>query len=120
MMCLLKKWYKINVCSGMSNNECVATDIKLKGKHNAPTNEKPVEGCGAWVGDLIIFVGPEVGHLTDVVLPGDGKFESFFARRGDIWLPTWAKKTATEHLFPTSTLHACAVRFERSGSHGGQ
>ena len=67
-MCLLKKWYKINVCSGMSNNECVATDIKLKGKHNAPTNEKPVEGCGAWVGDLIIFVGPGLGHVNDLVL----------------------------------------------------
>ena len=45
-------------------------------------------GGRVWGGDLIVFVGPEVGHLTDVVLPGDGKFESFFARRGDIWLPT--------------------------------
>ena len=59
-----------------------------------------------------VFVGPGVGHLTDLVLPGEGIFESFFARRGDI-SPTWAKKTATEHLFPTSTLHACAVRFEK-------
>ena len=24
------------------------------------------------------------GHLTDFVLPGDGIFESFFTRRGDI------------------------------------
>ena len=30
------------------------------------------------------FVGPGVGHLTDLVLPGKGIFESFFARRGDI------------------------------------
>ena len=37
--------------------------------------------CG---GDLIVFVGPGVGHLTDLVLPGEGIFESFFARRGDI------------------------------------
>ena len=35
-------------------------------------------------GDLIVFVVPGVGHLTDVVLPGEGIFESFFARRGDI------------------------------------
>ena len=39
---------------------------------------------GAWGGDLIVVVGPGVGHLTDLVLPGEGIFESFFARRGDI------------------------------------
>ena len=27
---------------------------------------------------------PGVGHLTDLVLAGEGIFESFFARRGDI------------------------------------
>ena len=32
-------------------------------------------------GDLIFFFGPVVGHLTDLVLPGKGIFESFFARR---------------------------------------
>ena len=42
------------------------------------------EGGRAWGGDLIVFVGPGVGHLTDLVLPGEGVFESFFARRGDI------------------------------------
>ena len=41
-------------------------------------------GGGAWGRDLIVFVGPGVGHLTDLVLPGEGIFESFFARRGDI------------------------------------
>ena len=57
---------------------------------NAPINVKPaagVEGAGegrAWGGDLIVFVGPGVGHLTDLVVPGEGIFESFFARRGDI------------------------------------
>ena len=35
-------------------------------------------------GDLIVFAGPGIGHLTDLVLPGKGIFESFFARRGDI------------------------------------
>ena len=42
------------------------------------------EGGRAWGGDLIVFVGPRVGHLTDLVLPGEGIFESFFAQRGDI------------------------------------
>ena len=54
---------------------------------DAPINVKPVGGGGggrAWGGDLIVFVGPGVGHLTDLVLPGEGIFESFFARRGDI------------------------------------
>ena len=42
------------------------------------------EGGRAWGGDLIVFVGPGAGHLTDLVLPGEGIFESFFARSGDI------------------------------------
>ena len=41
-------------------------------------------GGRAWGEDLIVFVGPGVGHLTDLVLPGEGIFQSFFARRGDI------------------------------------
>ena len=65
----------------------------------------------AWGGDLIVFVGPGVRYLTDLVVPGEGIFESFFSWHGDIWLPTWTKKT--EHMFPASTLHACAVRFEK-------
>ena len=32
-----------------------------------------------WGGGLIVFIGPGVGHLTDLVLPGEGVFESFFA-----------------------------------------
>ena len=53
---------------------------------NAPINVMPAGGGGgrAWGGDLIVFVVPGVGHLTDLVLPGEGIFESFFARRGDI------------------------------------
>ena len=39
-------------------------------------------GGRAWGGELIVFVGPGVGHLTNLVLPGEGIFESFFARRG--------------------------------------
>ena len=53
----------------------------------APINVKPAGGGGggrAWGGDLSVFVVPGVGHLTDLLLPGEGIFESFFARRGDI------------------------------------
>ena len=50
----------------------------------APINVKPAGEGRAWGGDLIVFVGPGVGHLTDLVLPGEGTFESFFARGGDI------------------------------------
>ena len=60
----------------------------------APINVMPARGGGrARGGDLIVFVGPGVGHLTDLALPGEGIFESFFTRRGDIWLPTRTKKT---------------------------
>ena len=51
---------------------------------NAPINVKPGGGSRAWGGDFIVFVVPGVGYLTDLVLPGEGIFESFFARRGDI------------------------------------
>ena len=52
---------------------------------NAPINVKPVGGGGrAWGGDYIVFVDPGVGHLTDLVLPGEGIFESLVTRRGDI------------------------------------
>ena len=51
----------------------------------APIKVMPAGGGGrARGGDLIVFVVPGVGHLTDLVLPGEGIFESFFARRGDI------------------------------------
>ena len=66
-----------------------------------------VWGGSAWGGNLIVFVGPGVGHLTDLVLPGEGIFESFFAQRGDIWLPTRTKKTETEHY--VSCFHASCM-----------
>ena len=51
--------------------------------HYAPINVKPAGGQGmGWGFDCLCW--PEVGHLTDLVLPGEGIFESFFARRGDI------------------------------------
>ena len=58
---------------------------KCKYYTNAHINVMPAGAGGrAWGGDLIVFVVPGVGHLTDLVLPGEGIFESFFARRGDI------------------------------------
>ena len=47
---------------------------------DAPINVKPAGGGGGgggergrvWGGDFIVFVGPGVGHLTDLVLPGGG------------------------------------------------
>ena len=41
-------------------------------------------GGRTWGGDLIVFVGPGVEHLTDLVLPGKGISEFFLARLGDI------------------------------------
>ena len=78
------------------------------------------EGGGrAWGGDLIVFVGTGVGRLTDLVLPREGIFESFFARRGDIWLPTRTKKTETEHMFPTSKLMEIMEANENKRKLGG-
>ena len=42
------------------------------------------KGGRAWGGDLIVFVGPGVEHMTDLVLPGEEIFESVLARGGDI------------------------------------
>ena len=52
----------------------------------APINLKPAGRGGgrAWGGDLIVIVVPGVGFLTDLAFPGEGIFESVFARRGDI------------------------------------
>ena len=84
---------------------------------NAPINVKPAEEGGggggegrACGGGLIVFVGPGVGHLLDLVLQGEGIFQSFLARCGDIRLLTRTKETVTEHMSPASTLHACALR----------
>ena len=43
-------------------------------------------GGSAWGGDLTVFVGPGVWHLTDLVVAGvgGGMFGSFFAQREDI------------------------------------
>ena len=57
---------------------------------------------------MIVFVGPGVGHLTDLVLPGEGIFESFFARRGtrrgDIW-------EANSHIQVVTPFHVHDIVF---------
>ena len=66
------------------NGEAGPSQTLKKLNFNAPINIMPAgRGGRAWGGDLIVVVGPGVGHLTDLVLPGEGIFESFFARRGD-------------------------------------
>ena len=67
-------------------------------------------GVRAWGGDLIVFVGPGVGRLTNLVLPGEGIFESFFARHGtDVGnLTADSDETETEHMFPH--FHASRTR----------
>ena len=67
----------------------VISDAILLGYPYAPINIIPAgDGRGGGVqqggGDLVVFVGCGVGHLTDLVLTGEGIFESFFLRRGDI------------------------------------
>ena len=69
-------------------------------------------GGRAWSGDLIVVVGPGVWHLTDLVLPREGMFETspdveiFDYRLGRRLRPN----ICFLNIFPASTLHTCAVR----------
>ena len=86
---------------------------------NAPINIMPAGREGrAWGGDLIVVVGPGVGHLSDLVLPGEGIFESFFARRGDWRLGR--KRLRPNICFPLPRFTHAPYGLERSGNHGGQ
>ena len=67
-------------------------------------------GGGAWGGDLTVFVGPGVWHLTDLVVAGVGggcldlsspNVKIFDCRLG-------RKRLILKIMFPASTLHACA------------
>ena len=55
----------------------------------------------AWGGDLIVLVGPGVGHLTDLVLPGEGIFESF-----DIFDSRLRRKRLRPNILYVSCFHA--------------
>ena len=61
----------------MNNNNHLNKRMHKGGEINALISIKPAGGGGrgrgrAWGGDLIVFVGPGVGHLTDLVLLGEG------------------------------------------------
>ena len=80
-------------------------------------------GGRAWGGDLIVFVhvGPGVGHLTDLVLPVEGIFESFFARRGGIFdCRLGRKRLIPNTCFPPPRFTHAPYGLETSGNHGGQ
>ena len=72
--------------SEYSRSDSFYSDDTQHHSNSAPINVKPAGGGGgrAWGGDLIVIVGPGLGYLTDLVFPGEGIFESLFARRGDI------------------------------------
>ena len=72
----------------------------------------------AWGGDLIVFVGPVVGHLTDLVLPREGIFESFFARIGHMFplprfthAPYGLKRSGNENKRKLSGFHCFVFKF---------
>ena len=58
----------------MNNNNNLNKRMHKGGEINALISVKSAGGGGdrEWGGDLIVFVGPGVGHLTDLVLLGEG------------------------------------------------
>ena len=77
-------------------------------------------GGRAWGGHFIVFVGPWVGHLTDLVLPGEGIFESFYARRGtdvSIFDCRFGRKRLRPNIHALRTLRTV---WNWSGNHGSQ
>ena len=67
-------------------------------------------------GDLIVSVGPGVGHLANLVLPGQGIFESFFARRGD----GFDGRLGRTYVSPLPRFTHATYGLEISGNHGSQ
>ena len=82
---------------------------------------KADEGGGrgrAWGGDLIVFVGPGVGHLTDLVLPGGG-YLNLSSPDVDIFDCRLGRKRLLPSIcfsLPRFTYAPCGLK--RSGSHG--
>ena len=70
---------------------------------------------------MIVFVGPGVGHLTDLVLPGEGIFESLSSP--DVEIIDWRlgrKRLRPNICFPLPLFTHAPYGLERSGNHGGQ
>ena len=89
---------------------------------NAPINVMPAWGGGggrAWGGDLIVFVDLGVGHLTDLLLPGEDlnlsslDMEIFDCRLG-------RKRLRPNICFPLPRFTHAPYGLKRSGIHGGQ
>ena len=81
--------------------------------------------CRAWCGDLIVFVGPGVGHLTNLVLPGVGMFISFFARHGtnvgmDLTAVSDERDWDRTYVSPLPRFTHVTYGLERSRNHGSQ
>ena len=81
----------------------------------------PAGGGRAWGGDCIVFVGPGVGHLTDLVLPGEGIFESLFARK-EIFDCRLGRRTLRPNIcFPLSRFtHAVCKDLEIMEANGNK
>ena len=93
-------------------------NLPSKAKQMLMPGGQPGGGGGggrAWGGELIVFVGSGVGHLTfclilfsqvwgylNLSLPD---VEIFDCRLG--------RRRLRPNMFPASTLHACAIRFEK-------
>ena len=77
----------------------------------------------AWGGDLIVFVAPGEGHLTNLDLPGEGIFEYFFAQHGTgvgMDLTADSDRRDRTYVSPLPCLTHTMYGLERSGNHGSQ
>ena len=75
---------------------------------------------------MIVFVGPGVGHLTNLILPGEEIFESFFARHGtDVGMDLTADSADERggdrtYVSPLPRFTHATYGLEKSGNHGSQ
>ena len=71
-------------------------------------------------GDLIVFVGPGVGHLIDLVLPGEGVL-NLSSPNVEIFDSLLGRKRLRPNIcFPLPHFTNAPYSLERSGNHGGQ
>ena len=76
-------------------------------------------GCG----DLIVFVGPGVGHLNYLVLPGGGEGGYLNLSSPDVEIFGFRlgrKRLRPNICFPLPPFTHAAYGLERSANHGGQ
>ena len=75
---------------------------------------------GAWGRDLIVFVGPGVGHLTDLVLLREGIFDLFSPEVEIFDCRLGRKRLRPNICFPLPRFAHAPYGLERSGNHEGQ